>query len=77
MRIYIDGIFDVFHRGHVEILKKAKNYRYNTTLIVGILSDKVATEYKRKPIYNEDDRYSIIESIRYVDEIIFDASFLH
>lgn len=73
VRIYIDGIFDVFHRGHVEVLRKAKNYRENTTLIVGIISDKTATNYKREPIYNEDDRYTIIESIRYVDEIIFDS----
>jgi len=56
-RIYIDGIFDLFHRGHVEILRKAKNYRNNTTLIVGVISDSVATNYKREPIYNEEDRY--------------------
>ena len=72
-RIYIDGIFDVFHRGHVEILKKCKEYKQNVTLIVGIISDKDATEYKRKPIYNEEDRYTIIKSIKYVDEIVFNS----
>ncbi len=70
-RVYIDGIFDLFHRGHVESLYKAKTLKKNVTLIVGIISDGDATEYKRKPIYNEDDRYTIIKSIKYVDEVIF------
>lgn len=70
-RIYIDGIFDVFHRGHIDVLRKAKEFRKNSTLIVGVISDKIAEEYKRKPIYNEEDRYLIINSIKYVDEVIF------
>jgi cytidyltransferase-like protein len=73
MRIYIDGIFDLFHRGHIEILKKAKNYRKNATLIVGIISDENAKNYKRLPIYNQEDRYMFLESNKYVDEIIFDS----
>ena len=71
VRIYIDGIFDLFHRGHLDVLRKAKEFRKNTTLIVGIISDSDATHYKRKPIYNEEDRYLIINSIKYVDEVIF------
>jgi cytidyltransferase-like protein len=70
-RIYIDGIFDLFHRGHLDVLRKAKEFRKDTTLIVGVISDHDATNYKRKPIYNEDDRYLIINSIKYVDEVIF------
>jgi choline-phosphate cytidylyltransferase len=73
MRIYIDGIFDLFHRGHIEILKKAKNYRKNATLIVGLISDENAKNYKRLPIYNQEDRYMFLESNKYVDEIIFDS----
>jgi cytidyltransferase-like protein len=72
-RIYIDGIFDLFHRGHLDVLRKAKEFRKNSTLIVGIISDKVAEEYKRKPIYNEEDRYLIINSIKYVDEVVFNS----
>jgi cytidyltransferase-like protein len=71
IRIYIDGIFDLFHRGHLDVLRKAKEFRKNTTLIVGVISDNDATQYKRKPIYNEEDRYLIINSIKYVDEVIF------
>jgi cytidyltransferase-like protein len=72
-RIYVDGIFDLFHRGHLEVLRKAKEYRKNCILIVGVISDKDAEEYKRKPIYNEEDRYLIINSIKYVDEVVFNA----
>ena len=73
-RVYIDGIFDLFHRGHVESLRKAKEYFSGTVvLIVGVISDTDATAYKRKPVINEEDRYIIIRSIKYVDEVIMGA----
>jgi len=87
--IYTDGIFDLFHRGHIEYLKACKNIFRNfegkweeeeerkeeekVFLIVGIVNDKDATGYKRIPIYNENDRYEIIENIKCVDKIIKDA----
>ena len=72
-RIYIDGIFDLFHRGHLESMKQAKKLYTNVTLIIGIISDKNATNYKRKPIIPENDRYNIVENIKIVDEIIKNA----
>jgi len=78
--IYTDGIFDLFHRGHLEYLKACKNILKDSGekdddvfLIVGIVNDKDATGYKRIPIYNENDRYEIIENIKCVDKIIKDA----
>jgi cytidyltransferase-like protein len=73
-RVYIDGVFDLFHRGHLESLKKAKNALGdpdNTFLIVGIVSDKDCESYKRSPIINELDRVEIIKNIKCVDEIVF------
>jgi len=73
-RVYIDGIFDLFHRGHLESLIKAKNIfndPENTFLIVGVISDEDATGYKRCPIINEEDRMEIIKSIKYVDQVLF------
>lgn len=70
-RVYIDGIYDIYHRGHLESLKTAKKlFKGNVILIVGVISDKDATSYKREPIYNEEDRYEIIRGCRYVDEVI-------
>lgn len=73
-RVYIDGVFDLFHRGHLESLKKAKEVlddKENTILIVGVVSDFDCESYKRKPIINEYDRVEIIKQIKYVDEVIF------
>ena len=73
-RVYVDGVFDLFHRGHLESIRKAKNVLNdpdNTYLIVGVVSDKDCESYKRTPIINEKDRLEIVKSIKFVDEIIF------
>lgn len=72
--VYIDGVFDLFHRGHLESLIKAKNALDdpdNTFLLVGIVSDDVCATYKRNPIINENDRIEIIKHMKLVDDIIF------
>ena len=73
MIIYTDGIFDLFHRGHIEFLNNIKKKYPTSQLIVGIINDIESTNYKRKPIYNEEDRYTIIENLKCVDRIIKDA----
>lgn len=73
IRIYTDGIYDLFHRGHVESLNLCKSLYPNTYLIVGVINDKDATAYKRAPIYNESDRYTIIENLKCVDKLVRDA----
>jgi cytidyltransferase-like protein len=73
-RVYVDGVFDLFHRGHIESLKKAKNALGdpdNTFLIVGVVSDKDCESYKRTPVISEDDRVEIIKNIKCVDEVVF------
>ena len=73
MIIYTDGIFDLFHRGHVEFLNNIKKEYINCTLIVGIVNDNDSEKYKRKPVYNEEDRYMIIENLKCVNKIIKNA----
>lgn len=69
--IYCDGVFDLFHKGHLEHLKNIKNYfNQQTYLIVGVISDKLCTNYKRKPILNEIYRKKILSSCIYTDEVI-------
>lgn len=73
MIVYIDGIFDLFHFGHLESFRKCKELDKNVTLIVGVISDEVASSYKRPPIYCESHRYALIENSKYVDQIIKDS----
>jgi phosphoenolpyruvate mutase len=68
---YVDMVADLFHSGHVNLLKKAKtlcNY-----LIVGIHNDKTVEEYKRLPICNMQERIAVVESCVYVDKVLPNA----
>jgi cytidyltransferase-like protein len=69
--VYINGVFDLFHIGHVNILKNAKNYF--DKLVVGIHSDFDVSSYKRTPIIPYNERLEILRSIKYIDYIIEDA----
>ena len=71
IRVYVDGVYDLFHRGHVESLEKAKHIRPDVYLIVGLISDSTATGYKREPIFTDDDRYKLLKACRYVDQIVY------
>jgi len=72
-RIYSDMAADIFHRGHVEFLKKISKLHKNSHIIIGIHSDKCITKYKRKPIFCMKDRIEIIKSCKFVDEVIKNA----
>ena len=71
MRVYIDMVADLFHIGHLNLIKRSAEA--GDYLIVGVHSDKSVESYKRKPIIEEDQRYEIVRSCRYVDEVIEDA----
>ncbi len=66
---YTTGVFDMFHIGHLNILKQAKEQcEY---LIVGISTDEIAESYKyRKPVINFEERCAIVEAIKYVDKVV-------
>ena len=68
--VFTNGIFDVLHTGHIELLKFAKSL--GGRLIVGINSDKSTKILKgeHRPINNQNDRKKVLESINYVDEVI-------
>lgn len=71
LTVFCDGVFDLFHYGHLNHLKQIKNnFKEPIHLIVGIIDDKTATIYKRKPIFNENMRKEIILSCKYVDSVI-------
>ena len=70
-RVYMDGVFDLFHRGHIEAIKKCKNF--GDEIVIGVISDKDAKSYKRLPLINENDRIEIIKNLKIVDEVIPNA----
>ena len=74
MIIYTDVVCDLFHCGHVLLFKNIKNKYPNSHLIVGLMSDHDCKIYKREPVYHIEDRFTIIESIKYVDSVIKNAT---
>jgi cytidyltransferase-like protein len=70
-RVYVDMVGDLFLQGHVELLKAAR--AHGDSLIVGVLSDRDVADYKRRPVMTMDERISVIQACRYVDEVIPNA----
>ena len=66
---YATGVFDMFHVGHLNLLRRARlecDY-----LIVGVTTDELVEELKgRRPIVPFDERVEIVNNIKYVDEAI-------
>ena len=74
MKIFVNGTFDILHRGHVEMLNYAKSI--GNYLLVAIDSDRRVSELKgiHRPIYNQDDRKYLIRSLKSVDQVwVFDS----
>ena len=68
-RGYTQGVFDMFHIGHLNLLNNAK--AYCDYLIVGVNSDELVRSYKHKtPVIREAERAEIIRNIKAVDEVV-------
>jgi len=67
MKIFVNGTFDILHRGHLEMLRYAKSL--GDELMVCIDSDHRVKELKgdSRPINNQEDRKFMLDSLKWVD----------
>ena len=66
---YTQGVYDMFHIGHLNLINNAK--KYCDYLIVGVNADKLVETYKHKtPVINQVERRTIVANIKAVDECI-------
>ena len=66
--VYMDGVFDLFHIGHLEAIKQCSIL--GDKVIIGVTGDVDATGYKRPPIVPEKERVAIIDALGIVDKVV-------
>lgn len=66
--IFVTGVFDLMHYGHMKMMKLAKSNA--DRLLVGVHSDQECEAHKRKPIMTHDERVESVKMLNYVDGIV-------
>ena len=71
--VFVNGTFDILHKGHLELLRYAKTRGY---VYVGIDTDECIKGKKgpTRPIHNQEERKFLLENLKTVDEVIFFSS---
>jgi choline-phosphate cytidylyltransferase len=73
-RVYVDGVYDLFHYGHAEMLGRVRaHFGPSAVIIAGIARDDDCIKYKRRPILTQSERARSLRTCKYVDEVIDDA----
>lgn len=72
-RVITFGTFDLFHVGHLNILRRAREL--GDELVVGVSTDELNFRKKgRRPVFDQEQRATIVASIRYVDHVFFEET---
>ena len=77
--VYVDMVGDLFHAGHVRFLEQARSLAEERSggrpvrLVVGLMGDEAAEQYKRRPVQPLAQRVIVVAACRHVDEVVGDA----
>lgn len=73
VRIYCDGIYDMFHYGHARFFSQVKGLFPNVCLVVGVCNDELTAKFKGSLVMKEAERYESVGYCKFVDEVVRDA----
>jgi len=74
VRIWCDGCYDMVHFGHANSLRQAK--ALGDYLVVGVHTDEEITMHKGPPVFTQEERYAMVEAIKWVDEVVCGAPYV-
>lgn len=73
VRIYADGVYDLFHYAHALQLRQAKMSFPCVHLIVGVVSSELCASHKNTPVMTSQERYMCVRNCKWVDEVVEDV----